>query len=184
MRGREAFTGTGSDYGKSTIAQIPGAPNAPVWRAGADLSPDARRDLRYEQSRPLLAKVAAERDQLAQTVLPKSPLGDALRYLTNQWAALQRFVDDGRLAIDNNRAENQLRVVALGRKNWLFAGSFEGARRAALLYSLVQSCALVDVPPFEYLKDVLLRVATHPQRRIGQLTPKGWADTFRRQAAA
>jgi transposase len=155
-----------------------------VERAGADLSPDARRDLRYEQSRPLLAKVAAERDQLAQTVLPKSPLGDALRYLTNQWAALQRFVDDGRLAIDNNRAENQLRVVALGRKNWLFAGSFEGARRAALLYSLVQSCALVDVPPFEYLRDVLLRVATHPQRRIGQLTPKGWADTFRRQAAA
>jgi transposase len=155
-----------------------------VERAGADLSPDARRDLRYEQSRPLLAKVAAERDQLAQTVLPKSPLGDALRYLTNQWAALQRFVDDGRLAIDNNRAENQLRVVALGRKNWLFAGSFEGARRAALLYSLVQSCALVDVPPFEYLRDVLLRVATHPQRRIGQLTPKGWADTFSRQAAA
>jgi transposase len=71
----------------------------------------------------------------------------------------------------------------LGRKNWLFAGSFEGARRAALLYSLVQSCALVDVPSFEYLKDVLLRVATHPQRLIGQLTPKGWADTFRRQAA-
>jgi transposase len=155
-----------------------------VERAGADLSPDARRDLRHEQSRPLLAKVAAEREQLIQTVLPKSPLGDALRYLTNQWAALQRFVDDGRLAIDNNRAENQLRVVALGRKNWLFAGSFEGARRAALLYSLVQSCALVDVPPFEYLKDVLLRIATHPQRLIGQLTPKGWIDTFRRQVAA
>jgi transposase len=75
-------------------------------------------------------------------------------------------------------------VVALGRKNWLFAGSFEGARRAALLYSLVQSCALVDVPPFEYLKDVLLRVATHQQRLIGQLTPKGWIDTFRRQVAA
>jgi transposase len=155
-----------------------------VERAGAELSADARCALRRELSIPLLAKIAAERDQLAQTVLPKSPLGDAIRYLTNQWAALQRFVDDGRLGIDNNRAENQLRVVALGRKNWLFAGSFEGARRAALLYALVQSCALVDVPPFEYLKDVLLRVATHPQRLIGQLTPKGWADTFRRQAAA
>src|ERR687887_328521 len=115
---------------------------------------------------PILVKIAAERDQLAQTALPKSPLADALRYLTNQWAALQRFVDDGRLAIDNNRAENQLRVVALGRKNWLFAGSFEGARRAALLYSLVQSCRLVDVPPFAYLKDVLIRVATHPHRLI------------------
>ena len=107
-----------------------------------------------------------------------------MRYLTNQWAALQRFVEDGHLAIDNNRAENQLRVVALGRKNWLFAGSLEGARRAALLYSLVQSCSLVDVPPFDYLKDVLLRVATHPQHRIGQLTPKGWAATFGRRAAA
>jgi len=80
--------------------------------------------------------------------------------------------------IDNNRAENQLRVVAVGRKNWLFAGSFEGARRAALLYPLVQSCRLIDVPPFEYLKDVLLRAATHPQALIAQLTPRGWRDTF------
>src|SRR5216684_3881589 len=82
------------------------------------------------------------------------------------WTALQRFVENGRLAIDNNRAENQLRVVAVGRKNWLFAGSFEGARRAALLYSLVQSCKLVDVSPFDYLKDILLRIATHPQRLV------------------
>jgi len=98
--------------------------------------------------------------------------------------ALQRFVDDGRLAIDNNRAENQLRVVAVGRRNWLFAGSFEGARRAALLYSLVQSCKLVDVAPFTYLKDVLLRIATHPHRLLDQLTPKRWAETFGPQASA
>jgi transposase len=155
-----------------------------VERAGTDLSAEARQALRLEQSVPLLAKIKTERDTLADTVLPKSPLGEAVRYLRNQWDALQRFVDDGRLAIDNNRAENQLRVIALGRKNWLFAGSFEGARRAALLYSLVQSCALVGVPPFDYLKDVLLRVATHPQRLIGQLTPKGWAETFRASVAA
>jgi transposase len=155
-----------------------------VEHAGADLDPDSRRTLRLEQSVPLLAQIDAVRQDLARTVLPKSSLGDAVRYLTNQWTALQRFVEDGRLAIDNNRAENQLRVVAVGRKNWLFAGSFEGARRAALLYSLVQSCKLVDVPPFDYLKDVLVRVATHPQRLVDQLTPKGWADTFRRQAAA
>jgi len=117
-------------------------------------------------------------------VLPKSPLGEAVRYLTNQWTALQRFTDDGRLAIDNNRAENQLRVIAVGRKNWLFAGIFEGARRAALLYSLVQSCKLIDIPPFEYLKDVLLRVATHPERLIAHLTPKAWVDSFRRDIAA
>lgn len=72
----------------------------------------------------------------------------------------------------------------MGRKNWLFAGSLEGARRAALLYSLVQTCKLVDVPPFDYLKDVLLRVATHPHRLIDQLTPARWAETVGRQAAA
>jgi transposase len=155
-----------------------------VERAAAELTPEARQAMRREHSVPLLAQMKAERDRLASTVLPKSPLGDAVRYLTNQWDALQRFVDDGRLNIDNNGAENQLRVVAVGRKNWLFAGSFEGARRAALLYSLVQSCKLVDVPPYGYLKDVLLRIATHPQRLIDQLTPNGWAKTFGPHASA
>jgi transposase len=149
-----------------------------VERDAAELDPEARRARRQEHSVPLLAKIDAERQALARTVLPKSPVGEAVRYLTNQWAALQRFVEDGRLAIDNNRAENQLRLVAVGRKNWLFAGSFEGARRAALLYSLVQSCKLIDVPPFEYLKDVLRRLPTHPHRLIDQLTPRGWARTF------
>ncbi len=155
-----------------------------VERAAAGLDPDARRARRQDQSVPLLARIDGVRQDLARTVLPKSPLGDAVRYLTNQWTALQRFVDDGRLAIDNNRAENPLRVVAVGRKNWLFAGSLEGAHRAALLYSLVQSCKLVDVPPFEYLKDVLLRIATHPHRLLGQLTPTGWADTVGRPTPA
>jgi transposase len=155
-----------------------------VEHVAADLDSEARQALRQEQSVPLLLKIDAERQALARTVLPKSPLGDAVRYLTNQWAALQRFVEDGRLAIDNNRAENQLRVVAVGRKNWLFAGSFDGARRAALLYSLVQSCKLVDVAPFPYLKDVLLRIATHPHRLIAQLTPKRWAETFGPQPPA
>ena len=133
---------------------------------------------------PVLAAIQTERDALAEAVLPKSPTGDAVRCLTNQWDALQRFVEDGRFRIDNNGAENQLRGVAIGRKNWLFAGSFEGAKRAALLYSLVQSCTLIAVSPFDYLKDVLLRVATHPQRQIGQLTPLGWAATFGQRAAA
>ena len=154
-----------------------------VERAAADRTPDERRTRRHEQSVPLLAQLKAERDRLAGTVLPKSPLGDAVRYLTNQWDALQRFVDDGRLSIDNNRAENQLRVVAVGRKNWLFAGSMAGAHRAALLYSLIQSCNLVDVPPFAYLKEVLRRLATHPHRLIADLTPKGWAQAGVRRIA-
>jgi hypothetical protein len=77
-----------------------------------------------------------------------------------------------------------LRAVALGRKNWLFAGSLKGLSRAALLYSLAQSCRLVGVDPFAYFRDVLLRVATHPHSSIGQLTPKGWAATFGPSTAA
>lgn len=155
-----------------------------VERAIADEAADIRRAHRQDQSVPILRRIAAERDALATAVLPKSPLGDAVRYVTNQWAALQRFIEDGRFRIDNNGAENQLRTIAVGRKNWLFAGSFDGATRAALLYSLVQSCALIDVSPFDYLKDVLLRTATHPQRLIAQLTPAGWAEHFCGQAAA
>jgi transposase len=155
-----------------------------VERAIAEDGVERRHARREAESVPILQRIALERAALVRDVLPKSPLGDAVRYLTNQWAALQRFLEDGRFRIDNNGAENQLRAVAVGRKNWLFAGSFEGAKRAALLYSLVQSCALIDVSPFDYLKDVLLRVATHPQRLIAQLTPAGWAETFRQQAAA
>jgi hypothetical protein len=110
--------------------------------------------------------------------LPKSPLGDALRYLDNQWTALNRFVQDGRLRPDNNGAESQLRAVAVGRKNWLFAGSMAGAYRAAVLYSLIQSCKLANVEPFAYLRDVLLRVATHPHARTAELTPKAWAKIY------
>ena len=154
-----------------------------IERDAIDLDPESRRKVRQEQTVPLLAKIDAERQALVGTVLPKSPVGEAVRYLTNQWAALQRFAEDGRLAADNNRAENQLRLVAVGRKNWLFAGSFEGARRAALLYSIVQSCKLVDVPPFAYVKDVLMRLATHPHRLIHELTPKGWAERFHRRTS-
>jgi hypothetical protein len=155
-----------------------------IERAVADESVDVRQARRREQSVPILMAIRAERDALAAAILPKSPLGEAVRYLTNQWEALQRFVEDGRFRIDNNGAENQLRGVAIGRKNWLFAGSFEGAKRAALLYSLVQGCTLIDISPFDYLKDVLLRVATHPQRHVGELTPKAWSARFCRQAAA
>lgn len=154
-----------------------------VEHARMDLDPDARRALRREQSVPLLAQIDVVRQDLTRTVLPKSPLGDAVRYLTNQWTVLQRFVEDGRLAIDNNRAENQLRVVAVGRKNWLFAGSFEGARRAALLYSLAQSCKAGRRPALR-LPERRARAGRDPsQRLVDQPTPKGWADTFRRQAA-
>jgi len=149
-----------------------------VEKDARELDPSERRQLRLELSVPVLAELERERHRLEQEVLPRSPLGEALRYVDNQWRALQRYTEDGRLQIDNNGAERQLRAVAVGRKNWLFAGSMEGAKRAALLYSLIQSCQLAGIDPFQYLQDVLLRIATHPHSRVAELTPLGWARTF------
>jgi hypothetical protein len=155
-----------------------------VEREAEGLSPAERKSMRKETSVPILAELDRIRAGLSQTTLPKSPLGEALRYLENQRVALGRFLDDGRLKLDNNGAENQLRVVAVGRKNWLFAGSMEGARRAAILYSLAQSCKLASVDPFAYFRDVLLRVATHPASRIAELAPKAWTQLHAASRAA
>lgn len=154
-----------------------------VEREGAAMEVEERRLLRQEKSAPVLAEIDRVREELARTALPKSGLGEALRYLHNQREALGRYLLDGRLKPDNNGAENQLRVVAVGRKNWLFAGSQEGARRAAVLYTLAQGCKLAGVDPFRYFKDVLLRVATHPASRVDELTPAGWVKAFASTAA-
>ncbi len=149
-----------------------------IEREGAAMTVAERRLLRQERTAPVLAEIDRVREELARTALPKSGLGEALRYLHNQREALGRYLEDGRLKPDNNGAENQLRVVAVGRKNWLFAGSQEGARRAAVLYTLAQGCKLAGIDPFRYFKDVLLRVATHPASRVDELTPAGWAVAF------
>ena len=155
-----------------------------VEKLGAELTAEQRKGLRRERSVSILEEIDRVREELGRTALPKSGLGEALRYLGNQREALGRYVEDGRLKPDNNGAENQLRVVAVGRKNWLFAGSQEGARRAAVLYTLTQGCKLSGVEPFRYFRDVLLRVTTHPASRIDELTPTGWANTFGVPAAA
>ncbi|MGH7162216.1 MAG: IS66 family transposase, partial [Planctomycetota bacterium] len=134
-----------------------------------DLDPLGRVALRREKALPVLAALRARID--AWTPLPQSPLGDAVGYARSQWSTLVRYVDDGDLAIDNNAVERAIRGVAVGRKNWLFAGSAEGARRAATLYSLVESCKAVGVEPFAYFADVLGRTATAPPR---ELTPRAW----------
>ena len=155
-----------------------------VEREAESLSPEERKAERQKCSVPVLARIDELHFKLEAEVLPKSPLGEALRYLGNQWTALNRFVLDGRLRPDNNGAESQLRIVAVGRKNWLFAGSLTGARWAATLFSLVQSCRLAGIDPFLYFRDVLQRVPTHPQRLIGQLTPRAWAETLAKAVAA
>ena len=110
-------------------------------------------------------------------LLPKSPMGKAIGYALNQWDALMRYTDNPLLDIDNNISERVLRMVVLGRKNFLFAGSETGAQRAAILYSLVASCKLHQLDPFAYFADVLKRVSTHPAGKIDELLPGEWKKT-------
>ena len=107
-------------------------------------------------------------------MLPKSPMGKAITYALNQWEALIRYVEDPILSIDNNVSERMLRMVVIGRKNYLFAGSEAGAERAAIIYSLVASCKLNGHDPFAYFRDVLERVSTHPAENIDELLPGNW----------
>jgi transposase len=106
--------------------------------------------------------------------LPKSPFGQACAYSLRLWTALTRYLNDGRLAIDNNAAERAIRPLTIGRKNWLFAGSKRGGAAAATLYSLIQSAKRHQLDPYAYLRDLLTRIPTHPNRQIHQLLPDHW----------
>ena len=104
-------------------------------------------------------------------VSAKSELAKALRYALSRWVALTRYRDDGRIEIDNNAAERALRAVALGRKNYLFAGADAGGERAAAIYSLVGTAKLNGLDPESYLRQVLTQIAEHPVNRIDELLP-------------
>ena len=132
--------------------------------------------MREEKARPLLEAMKAWLDELQIQILPKSPLGEAIGYALNHWTALTRYLDDGRLAIDNNISERALRPVVIGRKNYLFTGSQRGGRAAAIHYSLIQSAKHNGVEPFAYLRDLLIRIPTHPYRRIHELLPDQWEN--------
>jgi transposase len=134
--------------------------------------------LRQEQAVPRLRQfrgwLESQRVERGGSVLPKSPMGQAITYVLNQWEALVVYTTDGELAIDNNASENALRRVAVGRKNWLFCGSDAGGRTAAVLFSLIATCQRHHVNPFDYLRDVLTRIAAHPMRDLAQLLPNRW----------
>jgi hypothetical protein len=104
-------------------------------------------------------------------VLPKSAIGKALAYSIERWKQLMIYTTDGKLNIDNNPVENAIRPVAVGRKNYLFAGSHEAAQRSAMLYSLLGTAKLHDVNPFVWLKGVLERIPQHPINKISELLP-------------
>jgi transposase len=149
-----------------------------------ELSAEELRAMRQEHSRPVLACFEKWMKEMAGIVLPKSPLAEAIGYAQRQWKALERFVEDGDLEIDNNAAERALRRVAIGRKNWLFAGSDAGGERAAALFSLVASCRLHDLDPFTYLRDLFERLPTHPTDALAELTPVAWTAARRPSALA
>jgi transposase len=113
---------------------------------------------REEEALPLLQKLNAWLTELQPKAPPKGPLGKAVAYSLNHWQRLIRYLEDGRLNIDNNPVENAIRPFALGRKNWLFCGNHEGARAAALIYSLIESAKANHLKPFEYLKYVLTHI--------------------------
>jgi hypothetical protein len=127
-----------------------------------------------QRSRPILDAIHAWLVAERPKVLPKSPIGEAISYALNHWAALIRPLEAGLLAIDNGASERAMKPVALGRKNWLFAGSDEGGKTAATLMSLCTTCKDLGVDPFAYLRDVLDRVSTHPNRRIAEWLPDRW----------
>ncbi len=133
--------------------------------------PDERRQVRQTRARPLLESLHDWLELSLTKLSRKSDTTAAIRYALGLWAALTRYCDDGRLEIDNNAAERALRAVALGRKNYLFAGSDVGGERAAAIYSLIGSAKLNGLDPEAYLREVLTRIADHPITRIEELLP-------------
>jgi transposase len=131
-------------------------------------------EARQKEAKPILAEIKTVLDEYKNQVLPKSPVGKAITYALNQWEALIRYIDDPMLDIDNNLSERTLRMVVIGRKNYMFAGSEAGAWRAAIIYSLVASCKLNGIDPFVYFRDVLKKVSTHPADKIDDLLPSNW----------
>ncbi|HVS17118.1 MAG TPA: IS66 family transposase [Planctomycetota bacterium] len=148
------------------------------------LTPERLRALRQEKSVPILASIREDLDRLAKSTLPKSPLGKAVAYALNLWTELTRYVEDGRLAIDNNTVERAMRGVAVGRKNWLFCGSEAGGQHAAVIYSLIETAKRHGIDPFEYLRDLIERLPTHPVERMIELTPRAWKLERARALAA
>ena len=127
-----------------------------------------------ERSAPILAELEPWLRQQQERLSRKSEVGKAIAYTTKRWDALTRFLSDGRICLSNNAAERALRGVAVGRRNWTFAGSDRGGERAAAIYTLIETAKLNGIDPQAWLADVLARLADHPAKRIGDLLPWNW----------
>jgi transposase len=135
---------------------------------------EERLAVRAERAKPLAAELETWLHIQHERVSRKSETGKAIGYALNHWAALTRFLGDGRICLSNNAAERALRGVAIGRRNWTFAGSDRGGERAAAVYTLIETAKLNGVDPQAWLADVLARLPDHPVRRINGLLPWSW----------
>ena len=171
---------TGSAIAKEALARI-----AALFQIEAEIkgrAPEERRAVRQERTLPRLADLKDVLERALTSISRKSGLALAIRYSLSRWPALGRFTGDGRLEMTNNSAERAIRPLALGRKNYLFAGSDSGGCRAAILYTLIQTTLLNGLDPEAYLRAVLARIADHPINRIDDLLP--WALTTSATTAA
>ena len=137
-------------------------------------SVDARHALRLAESSPILDRIEVDLAELARSVLPKSNLAKAVTYARNQWEALRRYTDDGRLTVDNNVSERTLRHQAVGRRNWLFLGNDAAGPRAAVLYTILAGAKRHRIEPWAYVRDLLLRLHADDSR-LEDMLPDRWA---------
>lgn len=155
-----------------------------VEREGKDADDDARLALRQERSVRMLARIKAWLDTEDEVVLPRSPMAAAITYAKNQWTALTTYTTRGFLNIDNNASERSLKRVAIGRKNWLFAGNDAAAENHARLWSLIASCERHGADPQRYLTSVLAKIGTTPADDLGQFLPDMWKTEDAAESAA
>lgn len=148
-----------------------------IERAINGQSAETRRAVRQAQSLPLLADLNSHLEASLARISRKSDLAKAIRYSLSRWEALCRFTQDGRLEMTNNAAERAIRPLTLGRRNWTFLGSDAGGERAAVFFTLIQSCKLNGVNPEAYLADLVGRVGDHPASRLDELLPWNWRPT-------
>jgi transposase len=152
-------------------------------RAARDFDDDQRRRLRQELAVPILTTFKAWLEEQRAEVLPKSSMAEAIGYALNNWSALVRYTEAGFLAIDNNVAEREMKRIAIGRKNWLFVGSANGGRTAAVLFSFTSTCHRLGIEPWAYLQDVLTRLPRTPPEHLAELLPDRWKAARPRAAA-
>jgi hypothetical protein len=138
------------------------------------LSHEQRLALRQEQSRPVIEALAAKLPVWRDQLLPKNPMRQAIEYLLNQWEPLTVFLRDGAVALDNNLSEQQMKRIALGRKNYLFVGNERGGRTAAILSSLTSTCQRHDIDPQRYLTQLLTALPSLPLSELPQWLPDAW----------